>query len=397
MDAVLYKHVKLTKTSTQLEDWELRLIQQINMLDILSVSNVILSAIILNLIGFDFLNLSLLISGILGVIVWFLNRVNCYLVALYLFYAIGIFLIGSATFYMEIKTNVFMFFFPISLSIVLVMGRKKLIKHMIIWYTIYFVAVFLLFLYASSRERVTFNDEVTNALSILNSVLSFFLCIVLVIFININNLKKERELTKSLDEKQLLLAELFHRVKNNLNVVTSILSLKANSSVSEEVRVALDECKSRVYSMALVHQQVYAKNSEGELNMRSYLSELIRNIQHTMGSKAVVNMNLEKEQINLPIAKAIPVGLIINELLTNAYKHAVNELDNLEITVNFYVKGKQLRFEVLDNGKGFNLELSKNKGSLGIDIILALCEQIDADFIQLPVDSGSKLQLQVMY
>lgn len=389
--------MKLTKTSTQLEDWELRLIQQINMLDILSVSNVILSAIILNLIGFDFLNLSLLISGILGVIVWFLNRVNCYLVALYLFYAIGIFLIGSATFYMEIKTNVFMFFFPISLSIVLVMGRKKLIKHMIIWYTIYFVAVFLLFLYASSRERVTFNDEVTNALSILNSVLSFFLCIVLVIFININNLKKERELTKSLDEKQLLLAELFHRVKNNLNVVTSILSLKANSSVSEEVRVALDECKSRVYSMALVHQQVYAKNSEGELNMRSYLSELIRNIQHTMGSKAVVNMNLEKEQINLPIAKAIPVGLIINELLTNAYKHAVNELDNLEITVNFYVKGKQLRFEVLDNGKGFNLELSKNKGSLGIDIILALCEQIDADFIQLPVDSGSKLQLQVMY
>lgn len=393
----LLKLVKITKSKSQLEDWEERLISQINTLDILSVSNVVFTSIVLNIIGFDFLNTSLLISGVLGVIVYILNRVGAYLFALYIFYSIGIYLIGSATYYMEIRTNVFMYFFPISLSIVLVIGKNKLLKHMIVWYGIYLISIILLFLYASSRQHVTFDKEVTETLSFFNSIFSFALSITLVVFININNLKRENELQKALNEKQLLLAELFHRVKNNLNVVTSILSLKANSAESEEVRMALDECKSRVYSMALVHQQVYAKNDAGVLNMRSYLSELIRNIQHTMGSTAEVEMNLEQEDVDLPITKAIPIGLIINELLTNSYKHASTRNNNLKITVNLIVKDEQLEFEVKDNGLGFDLDDAKKNGSLGLDIVLALCEQIDAEFGQNKTVPTTCLGLKVCY
>lgn len=393
----LMKLVKLTKKNTQLEEWEERLISQINMLDVISVSNVLFTGIVLNFIGFDFLNLSLIVSTVLGVIVFLLNRIGAYIIALYIFYSIGIFLIGSATYYMEIKTNVFMYFFPISLSIVLIMGKNKLIKHMFVWYSIYLVAIILLFYYATSRQPVTLEPGVTETLSIFNSILSFALSITLVVLININNIKRENKLNATLNEKQLLLAELFHRVKNNLNVVTSILSLKANSADSEEVRIALDECKSRVYSMALVHQQVYAKNAEGVLNMRSYLSELIRNIQHTMGSTAHVEMNLEKEHVDLPIAKAIPVGLIINELLTNSYKHASTKNDNLKITVNLMVKNNRLEFEVKDNGLGFDLEEAKKNGSLGLDIVQALCEQIDAEFKQNRSVATTCLSLKVSY
>lgn len=391
------KPVKLAQAKPQLEDWEKQLISQVNKLDILSISNVVFCAIVLNWIGFDFLNWSLLISAALGIAVFLFNRLGNYLIALYIFYSIGIFLIGSATYYMDIKTNVFMYFFPISLSIVLIMGKNNLLKHMFVWYGIYLTAIIVLFFYASSRNTVQLAPEVTGALSILNSILSFVLSIVLVVLININNIRRENELSKTLNEKQLLLAELFHRVKNNLSVVTSILSLKANSAESEEVKSALEECKSRVYSMALVHQQVYAKNTEDELNMRSYLSELIRNIQHTMGSKASVEMNLEKEQVDLPIAKAIPVGLIINELLTNAYKHASTKNNDLKITVNLTVKNKHLEFEVKDNGLGFDLEKSKKNGSLGLDIVQALCEQIDADFEQNKGEKTTCLSLKVSY
>ena len=381
-----------------LESWEENLIAQVNLLDYFSLANVFFVSIVLNSIGFSQLNIHLLGSFFLGIGVLLLNYYKKYIIALYVFYSIGIFLVGSATYFMDIRTNVFLYFLPISFSIVLIMGRKELIKHMFIWMGIYLVIIILLFYKSLHHAPLHFDRKTEDSLSILNSLLAFILATVQVIFVTMGQLRKERALTKAFNEKQLLLAELFHRVKNNLSVVNSILSLRANASDSKEVKDALSECQSRVYSMALVHQQVYTGNEKGNLNMRAYLDELINNIQHYYGTQVNIILNLDQEHIDLPIFKAVPIGLIINELLSNAYKHAAPDRRELTVTVNMKVKANRITFEVIDNGIGFNLEEAVKAGSLGLDIIQSLCQQIDADLEQdLSVSEGTSLKFSLTY
>jgi two-component sensor histidine kinase len=395
MHITITENVNYLTGKAKLELWEERLIKKINSLDYFSIANVVLTFVILNIIGFEQINGYLIVSALLGVLVLFFNKRGKYLLGLYTFFSIGVFLLGAATYYMNLKSNVFMYFFPVSLSIVLLCGRRELFKHMVIWLTIYFSVVTSLLILSFNGKLVELEESTNGVLAAFNAIFSFLLSLVLVVIVTRNHNSQERELQKSLDEKQLLLAELFHRVKNNLNVVTSILSLKKNASQSEDVRNALDECRNRVFSMALIHQQVYAGNEMGSLNMRTYLIELVRNIQQMFGNEAKLTMDLSQDHLDMTISKAIPVGLIVNELLSNIYKHSKHPDRELEYTIRIHTSPNLYCFDILDNGVGFDLSTAQKSNSLGLEIVESLVEQIDGNLTQIPKEEGCHLRLCV--
>jgi two-component sensor histidine kinase len=180
-----------------------------------------------------------------------------------------------------------------------------------------------------------------------------------------------------LKEKEVLLAEVFHRVKNNMNIVTSLLNLKKEISNSQEVKDALEDCRNRVFSMALVHQTIFNNNSIVELNFKAYIESLTTEIKNSLGSNKPVDIHLDTELVMLDLSTAIPCGLILNELITNSFKYASSDDKSLVIDIKMRQLNNTVELEVRDNGKGLPDNWKQNSYSLGMELISSLCEQID--------------------
>jgi two-component sensor histidine kinase len=211
-----------------------------------------------------------------------------------------------------------------------------------------------------------------------NVIFAFFCGLVLIGIIMRNAISMETNVRKTAEEKELLLAELFHRVKNNLNLVTSLINIRKNKSNSQEVIDALEDCRSRVFSIALVHQKMYSGKQIGNLNLNDFLKELIYSIEHIFEDEADVKIVMEDE-IQLPVSKAVPTGLILNEVLTNVYKHARTEGKRLEIEVKALKKENILEFIVEDNGPGIGIPDQQSE-HLGLELIHSLSEQLEGRF-----------------
>lgn len=343
--------------------------------------NVIICLIVFNVIGFQSLNIHFFVVLALAAGVFTLIRFRIYIAASYLFFAIGVYILGIATLYMQLESNVLMYFFPLTLSIVQIYGRKELFKHLIVWCFIYFLMISVLVLFGHKYYPHTIiRAEHLNALRIFNGLFAFFCGLMQITIITWINIKQEEQIRNVVEEKRLLLAELYHRVKNNLNIVTSLINIKKNNSNSKEVIDALEDCRGRVYSMALVHQQMYSGSRVGNLNMLDYLVELIRNVEHAFGGDADVILEVDSKELILPISKAVPIGLIMNELITNSYKHGTVPGQKLIVNIHVAQVGNSLEIELSDNGPGIKPDKQSNN-TLGFELIRSLCEQIDASFI----------------
>jgi len=136
--------------------------------------------------------------------------------------------------------------------------------------------------------------------------------------------KAQRELEKALEEKELLLKEIHHRVKNNLMIISSLLSLQARYLKDKEAFEIFKESENRAKSMALIHERLYRSSNLKEIDMMDYLKTLARGI-FTSYSPPGVKLNFDIDKIKMDIEQAIPVGLIVNELITNSFKHAFPE------------------------------------------------------------------------
>ncbi|WP_169312086.1 sensor histidine kinase [Fluviicola taffensis] len=388
--------VKWPKTS---KEWEKDLVQKVNFLNLVGCFNVIASLVVFNIIGFKPLNIhfSIVLGLACGVIV--LNFFRKYLAGAYLFFAIGMYVLGVATVYMRIESNVLMYFFPLTLSIVHILGRKELFGHLIIWCIFYFLEISYFVLFSPKTELIQITEETMASLKIFNGIFAFFCGLMLITVITWLNIKQEQEVRNVIEEKRLLLAELYHRVKNNLNIVTSLINIKKNNSESQEVIDALEDCRGRVFSMALVHQQMYSESRVGNLNMMTYLVELIRNVEHAFGGDADVVLEVNSDELMLPISKAVPIGLIMNELITNSYKHAKIPGQKLIVTIRVSQVGNSLQIELSDNGPGIKSDKENNHSTLGFELIRSLCEQIDASFIvgkNATENSGAMIQIKVI-
>jgi len=189
----------------------------------------------------------------------------------------------------------------------------------------------------------------------------------------------EEALRASLREKELLLREIHHRVKNNFSVISGILSLQAGYVHDAKVKEALTECRNRIRSMALIHTRLYQSGNLSRIDVRDYITSLVSDLSHSysvMSDRASVVTDIEA--VPLDIDTTIPLGLIVNELVTNALKHAFPEGGTGEVTVRLYSSDGSSVLTVADNGAGLpeGFEADKTE-SLGMLLVNALTDQLD--------------------
>lgn len=203
----------------------------------------------------------------------------------------------------------------------------------------------------------------------------------------------EKAAKEALDEKNILISELHHRVKNNLAIISGLFSLKLNDHLHDDAKNVLLESRNRVRSMALIHNRLYKSDSLTSVNFGEYAKELISEINASYPTIAnSVKISTDINDVPLTINSAIPCGLILNELLTNSYKHAfTNKLDG-QIHVSFAKENSTILMRVKDNGIGLPSNY-KEKQSLGVTVIESLSEQLDGSFT-FSNDNGTCFELK---
>jgi two-component sensor histidine kinase len=186
-------------------------------------------------------------------------------------------------------------------------------------------------------------------------------------------------LKASLQEKEVLLKEIHHRVKNNLQVISSLLSLQSAKVEDEQVLEMFAESRDRVRSMALVHEKLYQSSDLAQVDFGEYVHSLVAQLTrtyHQTGDGAVA-LQVDAQDVALSIDMAVPCGLIINELVSNALKHAFPDGRNGKIRISLRAKRDGFALEVTDNGVGFPDDKDfLNSESLGMQLVALLVEQI---------------------
>jgi two-component sensor histidine kinase/PAS domain-containing protein len=188
-------------------------------------------------------------------------------------------------------------------------------------------------------------------------------------------------LESALAEKTILLKEIHHRVKNNLAVISSLLSMKADAVQNPAAKEALLSSQQRVYSMALIHEQLYGNERLDRIDFADYAAELVRRLHAAMAREpGRIAIHLALEPIELAIEQAVPCGLILNELLTNVFKYAFRGRERGRIAISFRESGAGIReLSVEDDGVGISSGRPDDGpgNSLGLRIIQVLSRQLD--------------------
>ena len=219
---------------------------------------------------------------------------------------------------------------------------------------------------------------------------------IIITFTDITERKQAEEQIKSnLKEKETLLHEIHHRVKNNLTVIASLLKLQANSMEDERIKAALSDSQSRVQAMSDIHEILYTSENLSTLDMNSYLTKLTRDViqNYTLGTK--VNFKIEAELILVGSRQASPIGLIVNELITNSLKYAFPDTKEGEIKINLQKTADQIELTYMDNGIGIpeNFDWYNTK-SMGLNLVKILAEnQLDGS-IDMESNNGTKFTIK---
>ncbi|CAN5394478.1 hypothetical protein BH09BAC5_BH09BAC5_08610 [soil metagenome] len=205
----------------------------------------------------------------------------------------------------------------------------------------------------------------------------------------------DEQIRLSLKEKEVLLKEVHHRVKNNLQVISSILNLQSSYVKDKRTLEILLESQNRIKSMAFVHESLYQTKDFSNISFREYVENISRNLVHSYAatdSPPVLNLNLDDIQLNLDTA--IPCGLIINELLTNSLKYAFPNGKAGKIDIEIREKAGKVTMSISDNGIGLPEKIDfRNTESLGLQLVVSLVEQINGK-IKLDTKKGTKFTIE---
>jgi two-component sensor histidine kinase len=190
----------------------------------------------------------------------------------------------------------------------------------------------------------------------------------------------ERQISASLEEKEVLLKEIHHRVKNNLQVISSLLNLQSDKANDPAAVALLAESKDRVKAMSLIHEKLYQSSNLSRIDFGEYVDGLVSSL---LGSNTVllgsVSPRIETDSVQLDLNAAIPCGLIVNELVTNALKHAFRDGAQGKVWVELKRNNGSVSLTVGDDGvglpDGWDIQSSE---SLGMQLVAALVGQLDA-------------------
>ncbi|MFP4373980.1 MAG: sensor histidine kinase [Spirochaetaceae bacterium] len=204
----------------------------------------------------------------------------------------------------------------------------------------------------------------------------------------------EEAIEASLREKEVLLQEIHHRVKNNMQIISSILSLEMGSLEDADVKQALQVSQNRIRSMALVHEKLYHSDNLGEIDMSDYVSDVCSDLKALSAADSELSLELDLDELHAGVDFAIPFGLIVNELVTNAIKHARPKGGPPAVTVRMRVTNGGTELVVSDNGLGLPAGFDAAAGaSLGLKLVQSLAAQLGGS---LEFDSGDGAVMRVI-
>ena len=218
---------------------------------------------------------------------------------------------------------------------------------------------------------VYFREKDRNKIYVQNDVV-FFTILANLTSAALMQAKMFEDLEKNIKEKELLLKEVHHRVKNNLQLISSLLELQKSEIHNEEFERLFSVSQNRINSIAHVHESIYISKSLSTINSRIYIESLTADIQGQYLGLRNVSVEFQLQEIELSIQQAIPLGLIFNELITNAFQHAFVGEGGWELAFRSLKLGDKVEFQIEDNGAGFTKD--KASGSLGLTIVESLAE-----------------------
>ena len=234
--------------------------------------------------------------------------------------------------------------------------------------------------------------ELQNAELARNTLLMALLAIIIIAVMLLLRSRSIQQLNKNLqeanatlqatrvskEEKETLLKEIHHRVKNNLQIITSLLRLQSENIKDPEVLAQFNESQNRIRSMALVHEELYRSDDFTNINMQAYFTKLCNDLIQNYAVGKDIKVEIRTEVDRMGVNTLIPLGLMVNEMITNALKHAFEgSSGNMAIALRSLGE-KQYELIVSDDGKGFPPELQHHElHSLGVELIHTLAEQLD--------------------
>ena len=209
-------------------------------------------------------------------------------------------------------------------------------------------------------------------------------------------IETQKALKASLREKETLLHEIHHRVKNNMQVINSLLKLQSNSIEDAKTKEILKDSQSRVYAMSAVHETLHGSESLSEINLQSYLSKITTSIFQTYSTDSRrIQLNSDINNSPIVLNQAYPLGLIINELISNSLKYAFPDEREGKISVSLKKHDKELELTIMDDGVGIPDSFDwKNSKSLGLKLVRTLVEnQLDGS-IEMESNNGTKFTIK---
>jgi PAS domain S-box-containing protein len=213
-------------------------------------------------------------------------------------------------------------------------------------------------------------------------------------YIDITEQKKyEEEIYTSLKEKHVLLQEIHHRVKNNLAVVSGLLQLQIYETDDPVIQETLRESENRIQTMALIHEKLYNSQNLARISCDSYIGELVETIRTTIGTEKNIAVKTDIADVELNINKAVPFALLVNEVVTNSFKHAFKDRDRGNINIDLQKSEGKIHAHIRDDGSGLPDGFStEEKDSLGMTLIDNFARQLEADW-ELGSDDGTYIDI----
>lgn len=244
------------------------------------------------------------------------------------------------------------------------------------------------------EERIKKQSSTQSLITIIAGLLLILLLVLYVTYEN--NRKKNILLEQQNEEKEFLLKEIHHRVKNNLGIVSSLLDLQAEKIKDPKIISAIEESRNRVYSMSMIHQKLYQGENLSSIGMKEYLIDLSQHILDSYGGEGRIDFEYKLEEMELDVDSAIPMGLIVNELLTNSFKHAFPENVNGKIEITCcHIAENRILLQVSDDGIGlleFDKEDDQGRG-FGTQLIDLLIQQLDGSIMTVN-GIGTKIRME---
>lgn len=211
---------------------------------------------------------------------------------------------------------------------------------------------------------------------------------------DITELKKSEKMIKeSLEEKEILLAEIHHRVKNNLAVISGLLQMQRWETENEAAQEVLQDSQLRVKSIALVHEKLYQSVNLSSISFDHYVGELVEGINQTFNSsKTDIDFDIEVEPIVFSVSQAIPCSLLLNELVVNVHKHAFGDRKKGEVMIRLWRDERDVHLVVKDNGQGMQTMSDLSDQSLGMSLVNTLVEQLNGQ-IEIKNEEGTTFNI----